>query len=84
MKPRELKAIVLDMYGADNGGQRKLAADVRVNEVTVSRWATGKRPVQPPEERLIRIIYLLFKEKIRWRKAVYDAEEGKQPLEDML
>ncbi len=68
MTPADLKKIIVELYGVDNGGQRKLAGDVLVSEVTVCRWVTGVSVIEKPEERLILLLLLLHREKVAWRK----------------
>ena len=41
--PAELRAIGTALYGPERGWQRMLAAALKVNECTVSRWMSGDR-----------------------------------------
>lgn len=68
MTPHEVKAGIRELYGSEEGGQRKLAADMLVHEVTVSRWVRGRSPMDATEERLFKLLLIMHREKLTWRK----------------
>lgn len=85
MTPAEAKSITMEVYGS--GGQTKLAADIERGEVTVSRWLTGHTPIGSTEAKLLRMLLVLYRKEINWRKwlADYEAENGvRLTLEDLI
>lgn len=57
MTTQELREAMAYLYpGPERGRQRKLAKDVNVTEVSVSRWCSGVTPVGASMARLIRML----------------------------
>lgn len=86
MTPEELKAIVDEVYGCR--GQRRMAADIERSEVTISRWMSGYMPVGSIEATLLRLLLVLHRHKVDWRKWVADNRKAatRKPMniKDML
>lgn len=90
MTPLELGAIIKEVHGSR--GQRKMSADVQRGEVTMSRWQAGITPIGSTEALLIRLLLMLHRQGIDWRKwlASYLREEAGLPpdqpdsIEDLL
>lgn len=84
MTPAELQAIIDEAYG--RRAQRKLAADVGKTEVTVSRWLSGHTPIAETESVLIRLILMLARKKIGWRKWMddYMAKKEVSSVDELL
>ena len=86
MTPEEAKTIISEVYG--HRGQTKAAADMRRGEVTISRWLTGGVPIDTMSALLLRIILVLHRKGINWRKWVGDYEETNVPkhvnLDDII
>jgi len=56
MTPEELKRSIVILYGREAGGQRRLAAAIGKNELTVSRWVNDRAPIGETEAILIRLL----------------------------
>jgi len=89
MEPRELRGIVKEVYGTR--GQRRMSKDIGRGEVTMSRWLSGTTPIGEMECLVARMILMLHRKKLDWRKwlATYLREERGLPekpddLEDLL
>lgn len=66
MTPEELRAIIDEVYGSRQ--QRQLASDIDRSEVTVSRWLSGFMPIGGVEAMLLRLLLVLHRKGINWRK----------------
>lgn len=73
MTAEEARNIVSEVYG--HRGQTKAAADIRRGEVTVSRWLTGITPIDTMSALLLRLILLLHRREVAWRKWMGEYEE---------
>lgn len=85
MKPEELKAILQEVYG--DKSQRRFAKEIGKGEVAVSRWMQSVTPIEEAEALTIRLLLLLHRRKIAWRKWLSDYEKhlgNKVNLEEML
>ena len=87
MEPDELHDIIEEVYG--RRGNRKLARDMGRTDVTISRWLSGFRPIGEPEAIFLRLILLLHRRNMAWRKwmAEYRLAAHKRTLrsvEDLL
>ena len=58
-----------------------LARDLGITNVTISRWETGARPINPVADRLLRLLYSLHT--VQKRRAVEPAKFVKSFLETM-
>lgn len=73
MTPKEARSIISEVYG--HRGQTKAAADMRRGEVTVSRWLTGVTPIDTMSSLVLRMVLVLHRKGVNWRKWVGDYEE---------
>lgn len=83
MKPGELKAIIREVWG--DRAQQTVAADIGVGGVTVSRWLSGHTPIGDVEALLLRLILMLSRDGIDWRRWLRAyVQPGKATMEDLL
>lgn len=72
MEPSELETIITDTHGSR--GQRKMAADMRKSEVTISRWLARTTPISETDAALLRLICILDQRGLNWRKLLAEYE----------
>lgn len=85
MKPDEARSIIFEVYG--ERGQVKAAAELERGQVTISRWCTGVTPVRAMEALLLRMILLLHRKGLNWRKWMSEYQEEVEPppsVEDVI
>ena len=89
MTPDEMRAIIDEVYGRRQ--QRRLAADIDRSEVTVCRWVQGDVPIGGLEALLMRLLLVLSRHGVPWRKWVEEyektpsgADEQATSIEDLL
>lgn len=86
MTPDEFRLILTTVYG--ERAQRRLGQDIGRGEVTISRWLSGASPIGDVEAILLRLIFMLHKQKIAWRALMqeYEGVAGikKPTMEDLL
>lgn len=74
MRPEEVQAIITEVYGPR--GQTRAAAEIQRGEVTISRWCSGTTPVATTEALLLRMILVLHRKGVNWRKWVDEYQNG--------
>lgn len=80
MTPVELKAIVKEVYG---GVQRRLARDIGKDDTPISRWAAGVTSIEETEAFAIRLLLMMHRRKINWRKWLDEYKETLGEVENL-
>lgn len=70
MEPKELQEMLLEVYGKPYGSCTKLANDMGVSDVTVSRWLHGHIKIGKAEATLIKLIKFVHKAGLEWRNHI--------------
>lgn len=84
MTTEEARDILEEVYGYR--AHIKAAADIRRGEVTLSRWVTGVTPIDTMSALFLRLILILHRKGVNWRKWMsdYEGTGEKVDMEDII
>jgi hypothetical protein len=82
MSPKEFEKVMQELCGGIAGSPPRLAAMTGISQSTICRWRKGQVPISSHNALLLRLLLVLKRRRINWRKWVNECNELN--MEDLL